>query len=256
MQIVNRTLPKRYYHRSGYCNQLLDRIECINARPLISSIAEAKADPYPHPYSEVTGSDFYNDVKKLYDVSKALTQEQKDIASFWVDQGNGVGTTPAGDDFSIITQVLYQNRSDLFTAAETYAKTGIAEREATIICFRSKYVYNLIRPVSYVQKLIDPAWLPFIATPPHPEYPAAHAFVTGCVMKTAEEVLGEGIRFTDRTYDFRGWKPRSFKSLFAAGEEAGISRLSGGIHYLPSIEIGLKLGKDLGKKIGKIKLAN
>lgn len=226
------------------------------ARPLLSSINGSKADPFPYPYSEEAGSDFYNVVKKVYDVSKALTQEEKDIASFWVDQGNGVGFTPPGHDFSIISQVLLQLRSDLFTAAEAYAKAGIAEREATIICFRSKYTYNLIRPVSYIQKVIDPAWLPFIVTPPHPEYPAAHAFVTGSVMKAVEEVLGNNIRFTDHTYDFRGWKARSFKNLFAAGEEAGISRLYGGIHYLPSIQIGLNLADDLGKKIGKVKLKN
>lgn len=195
-------------------------------------------------------------MKRVYDVSKTLTQEQKDIAAFWVDQGNGVGFTPPGHDFSIITQVLFNLGSDLFTTAETYAKAGIAEREATIICFRSKYTYNLIRPVSYIQKVIDQAWLPLIVTPPHPEYPAAHAFITGSVMKSVEEVLGDHIKFTDHTYDFRGWKARSYKNLFASAEEAGISRLYGGIHYLESIKIGLKLGNDLGKKIGKLKLTS
>jgi hypothetical protein len=62
---------------------------------------------------------------------------------------------------------------------------GIAERDASIVCFKCKYAYSVCRPVTYIRKLIDPNWLPFIPTPPHPEYPAAHAFVTGSVLKAA-----------------------------------------------------------------------
>jgi hypothetical protein len=47
---------------------------------------------------------------------------------------------------------------------------------------------------------------------------------------------------------------RTHTSLIKAAEEAGISRLYGGIHYLPSINIGLSLAHDLGNKIGEIKL--
>ncbi|HET9280002.1 MAG TPA: hypothetical protein VFN95_17525 [Flavitalea sp.] len=67
-------------------------------------------------------------------------------------------------------------------------------------------------------------------------------------------VLGNNVAFTDRSYDFRGYASRSFKSLFAAREEAGISCLYGGIHYLPSINTGLAMAKDIGNKIGDIKL--
>src|SRR5262249_54889870 len=158
-------------------------------------------------------SDFYKMVKNDYDISKSLTQEQKDIALFWVDQGNGTGFTPPGHDFSIVTQAIEQSHANLAIAAETYAKAGIAERESTIVCFRSKYKYNQLRPVTYIQKLIDPAWLPFIVTPPHPEYPAAHAMVTGSVMEAAAKVLGENVKITDHTYDFRGWTPRTFNGL-------------------------------------------
>jgi hypothetical protein len=149
---------------------------------------------------------------------------------------------------------LAQQKATLALAAEAYAKAGIAERDATIVCFRSKYTYNMIRPITYIRKLIDPAWQSFIATPPHPEYPAAHAYVTGSVMQAVTKVLGDNISFTDHTYDFRGWAPRSFTSLNKIGEEAGMSRLYGGIHYLPSINAGLALGADLGTAVGGMKL--
>src|SRR5215204_3002876 len=205
-----------------------------SARTFLASNSSNISPPFPATYSENPSSDFYSIVKHLYNVSNTLTQEQKNIALFYVDQGNGIGYTPPGHDFSILTQAIEQTGEDLGTAAEAYAKAGIAERDASIVCFRSKYVYNLLRPVTYIRKLIDPNWLSFIPTPPHPEYPAAHALVTGTVMQAAARVLGNNIAFVDHTYDFRGYPPRSYKSLFAAGEEAGISRLYGGIHYLPS----------------------
>lgn len=224
------------------------------ARPFLAENASAIAPPPAFAYSEDPNSDFYKMMKQDYDVFNALTQEQKDIALFWVDQGNGTGYTPPGHDFSIITQAIEQTHVNLAIAAEIYAKAGIAERDATIVCFRSKYKYNQLRPVTYIQKLIDPAWLPFIPTPPHPEYPAAHAMITGAVMATAEKILGDNVKITDHSYDFRGWTPRTFNSLFQAAENAGISRLYGGIHCLPSINTGFDLAHDLGGKIGEIKL--
>jgi len=225
-----------------------------SARLFVAANQSTVAAAFPAPYSEITGSEFYKVVKSVYDVSQTLTTQQKDIAMFWIDQGNGIGYTPPGHDMFVITQALEQTGASLATAAEVYAKAGIAERDATIVCFKSKYVYNLIRPVSYIRKLIDPNWLPFIVTPPHPEYPAAHAYITGSVMQACSKVMGTSVKITDHSYDFRGWAPRSFHSLFQAAEEAGISRFYGGIHYLPSISIGLSMAKDLGNTVGAIKL--
>ncbi|QEC69634.1 vanadium-dependent haloperoxidase [Panacibacter ginsenosidivorans] len=177
------------------------------------------------------------------------------IANYWVDQGDGIGYTPAGHDMSLVTEVIEQTGTNLLKAAEAYAKAGIAERDASIICFRSKYKYTLIRPVSYIRKVIDTTWSPFIVTPPHPEYPAAHAVVTGSVMQAASGVLGYQTGFTDHTYDFRGWAPRSFTTLFDAAEEAGVSRLYGGIHYHISIHTGLNMAKVIGTRIGELKMS-
>jgi hypothetical protein len=224
------------------------------ARPFLASSKNSVAGGFPFKYSEDPKSDYYKMVKKVYDVNKSLTDEQKNIALFWVDQGNGVGFTPPGHDFSVVTQAIAKKHCDLGTAAEAYAKAGIAEREASILCFKAKYKYNVMRPVTYIQHLIEPGWLPFIPTPPHPEYPAGHAFITGTVMEAVEKVLGEHLSITDHTYDFRGWAPRSYDNLFAAAQEAGISRLYGGIHHKISIDIGLKLAYDLGTKVGNLKV--
>ena len=227
-----------------------------SARPFLEADLTTVASPFPAPYSEDPNSDFYKIEKTVYNVSLTLTTEQKNTALFWVDQGNGTAYTPGGHDFSIVTQALEQTNASLAVAAEAYAKAGIAERDATIVCFRSKYAYNVLRPVTYIRRLINPDWLPFIPTPPHPEYPAAHALITGSVMEALSKVLGDKVSITDHTYDFLGLTPRKYNTIFAAGEEAGMSRLYGGIHCLVSINTGLAMAQDLGDKIGKIKLHN
>ena len=57
-------------------------------------------------------------------MSQTLTQEQKDIASFWIDRGNGVGYTPPGHDFNVISQAIENKGANLAVAAEALA-TGI-----------------------------------------------------------------------------------------------------------------------------------
>lgn len=224
------------------------------ARTYLAEDLTGVAPSFPYKYSEDVNSPYYKIAKEVYDVSKNLTAEQMTIANYWIDQGDGVGYTPAGHDMYIVTEAIEQTHAHLGKAAEAYAKAGIAERDGAIVCFRSKYKYTLIRPVSYIRKVIDTAWLPFIITPPHPEYPAAHAVVTGSVMQAITGVFGDNVSITDHTYDFRGWAPRSFTSIFGAAEEAGVSRLYGGIHYHASIKTGLGMAKVIGSRVGTIKL--
>ena len=63
----------------------------------------------------------------------------------------------------------------LDSAAEAYAKVGIAVADAFISCWSTKYRFNLLRPVTYVRRLIDPSWTPLLITPPFPEYTSGHS---------------------------------------------------------------------------------
>jgi hypothetical protein len=78
--------------------------------------------------------------------------------------------------------------------------------------------------------------------------------VTGPVMQVVERILGPNIVVTDHSYDFRGWAPMTFSSIFNYAEKAGISRNYGGIHYLISINTGLQMAKEIGNRVGDIKL--
>ena len=226
------------------------------ARPLLIEDGSGVCPPPPFPYSETPGSDFYKMVKDIYDVSKVLTTDQRNMALYWADLGVGIGYTPQGHDINVAVEAVEQSGVDLGIAAEGFAKAGIAIRESILTTFRSKYQYLQIRPVSYIRKVIDAGWSSLITTPSHPEYPAAHADISGAVMRALAHVLGSNTPVVDHTYDFRGFAPRAFPNLDAVAEESGNSRRYGGIHYMPSIIVGWAHGRGVGDLVGNIQMEN
>jgi hypothetical protein len=205
------------------------------------------------PYSERPTSRpmFYAEAIDVYHAVNNLTTEQRDIALFWSDDP-GSTPTPPGHSVSILTQVLRQKGSSLAVAAEAYAKLGIAVSDAFICCWDVKYRYNLLRPVTYIQALIDPSWMPLLTTPPFPEYTSGHSVQSGAAAEVVTDMFGR-VSFTDHTHDARGLAPRSFDSFRNAAEEAAISRFYGGIHFRPAIELGLAQGRCIGKHVTSLR---
>ncbi len=187
--------------------------------------------------------------KAVYETSQQLTAEQRAIALFWDDAPNGKYVSAFGHWISVLAQVAVEKKFPLVKTAEAYAKTAIAMHEATIATWKLKYTYNLVRPVTYIQQHIDSQWLPIIVTPPHPEYPAAHATLSAAAAYALTDALGDKISFTDHTYNDIGLSSRTFANFDAAGREAGISRLYGGIHYQQSIDAGASVGKQVAQNV-------
>jgi hypothetical protein len=211
----------------------------------------------PIAFSTTTGTPFYNMVKEVYDISQSLTDEQKAIASFWDDAPNGKYVTAFGHWFSILKQVLEKEKPGLMKATDAYLRLSVTMHEAAVSCWKTKYTYSMMRPVSYIRKHMNfTNWNSFITTPPHPEYSAAHATLSASAGYALESVFGKNYFFTDHTYDELGMAPRNFSSLEAAGTEAGISRLYGGIHYRPSIETGNWQGKKVGDNVKHYLMSN
>jgi hypothetical protein len=96
--------------------------------------------------------------------------------------------------------------------------------------------------------------MPLIGTPAHPEYPAAHAYLTNAVMQVLTRELGANVPVTDDSYAFLGYAPRHYLSFTKVAEEASLSRFYAGIHYKPSLDLGLSLGKQVGDKAADIQL--
>jgi hypothetical protein len=158
-------------------------------------------------------------------------------STFWSDDP-GLTATPPGHSVSIATQVLRAERASLMMAAETYLKVGLAVSDAFVACWNAKYQYNLLRPVTYIRDLIDPAWAPILNTPPFPEHTSGHSVQSGAAFTVLADLFGRRYSFVDHTHDERGLPARRFDSFGDAAREAALSRLYGGIHFRPAIERG------------------
>jgi PAP2 superfamily len=205
----------------------------------------------PPEFSTEKTSAFYKEALEVYDTTRALTPEQKAIAKFWSDDPM-LSPTPPGHWISILLQ-LTEKDSSLETFSEGYARLGIALADSFIACWDTKYQYNLLRPITYIQKNIDPKWTPLLNTPPFPEFPSGHSTQSGAAASVLTAIFGENYAFTDHTPEADGLKARAYKSFWAAAQEAGISRLYGGIHFRSAVERGLEQGKCVGAKVDALK---
>jgi hypothetical protein len=213
-----------------------------NNRTLVAGSTTNVIVSRPPPFSVDVNSQFYTMVNEVYNVARNLTEEQKNIAWFW-DDSPGKYMTVFGHWSSILARVIVDQELSLEKSAEAYAKMCMSLHDAGIAAWEGKYKFNLIRPVTYIQKYIDANWLPIIGTPPHMEFPAAHATLSNAAASALADALGDKVAFTDNTYEYLGMSPRKFASFQDAAREAGVSRLYGGIHYMSSIEEGLAIGK-------------
>ena len=226
-----------------------------DARVWLVENVDGTLPPPPPPYSEEVNSAFYKEAKEVYDVVNVLTEEQRTIADFWADDPQRTAT-PGGHSFSIALEVLRNENADLALAAITFAKLGMAVNDAFISCWNAKYIYNLLRPITYVHEHIDGNWIIPLDTPPFPEYTSGHSVQSGAAAQVLTDIFGENYAFTDNMHLSRGdidGSPRSFDSFFDFADEAAISRLYGGIHFRSAIIVGVDQGKAVGENIGKIK---
>lgn len=201
--------------------------------------------PPPPAYSEDPASEFYAQAKEVYDVTRALTDEQKTIARFWSDDPM-LSPTPPGHWISVTLELIQSEGLEGPQAADALMRVGVAVADGFIGCWAAKFEYDLVRPVTYIKAVIDPKWEPMLITPPFPEYPSGHSSQSGAAEVVLAAIFGADFAFEDSTHAADGIAPRAFPSFAAAAEEAAMSRLYGGIHFREAIVKGLEQGHCIG----------
>ena len=134
-------------------------------------------------------------------------------------------------------------------SAEAYASVAVTLADCFISCWDEKYRSDVIRPETYINKYIDPAWLPVLQTPPFPEYTSGHSVVSSGAAVILSKLFKPDFSFTDSTELEFGLPPRHFNSFQEAANEAAISRFYGGIHYMPAIKNGQQEGHEIGEYV-------
>jgi len=226
-------------------------------RTFITSCSENSQPETGHtPFSTETSSNFYLLANEVYTTSINLTEEQETIARYWSDDPGEPGTPP-GHSISIALQILQNENEKLDKAAITLAKVGIALSDAFVSCWKCKYDYNLLRPVTYINNYIDPNWVTLLSTPPFPEFVSGHSTQTAAFATVMNDLFGSQYSFTDHTHEARtdiDGSPRHYNNFNECAQEAAISRLYGGIHYSEGNEKGLIMGTEIGDMVNQLNL--
>ena len=197
-------------------------------------------------------ADELNEVKRLGGkASPERTADQTQIALFWADGG---GTfTPPGHWNAIAGQLAATDGLGLLKTVRLFAQLDLAEADAAVVCWKTKFAYNLWRPITAIRNAAADGndrttaaatWEPLIATPPFPSYTSGHSTFSGAASTILTAYFGADRPFSTTSDD--GAVTRSFASFTQAADEAGMSRIYGGIHYQSDNQSGLKCGRDVG----------
>ncbi|GAA3510317.1 hypothetical protein GCM10022393_24490 [Aquimarina addita] len=214
----------------------------------------------PTAFDTIPSSQFYKETKEVYETVKNLEQENLAKAKFWDCNPNISYTkghimyfkqqiSPGGHWMMIACQVIEQEKLSPLKASEVLSKVGISIADAFISCWSEKYKTSVIRPETYINTYIDPDWKPILQTPAFPEYTSGHSVASTAAATMLTSIFGENYAFTDSTEIPYGLPARSFNSFNDAAAEAAISRLYGGIHYMPAITNGVEQGKQIGNYV-------
>ena len=203
----------------------------------------------------------YNETKQLGAANSEQlglrTADQTQIALFWAD---GAGTyTPPGHWNNIAGEVAQAEGRTTAEIAGLFAELNVALADAAITCWEAKYTYDLWRPVTAINlgdldgnplTVADPSWRPLIVTPPFPEYTSGHSTFSGAAAAILTAEFGDNYAFTTGTSSTDpaiAGVTRSFSSFTEAAEEAGRSRIYGGIHFDFANQNGLESGRQIAE---------
>jgi membrane-associated phospholipid phosphatase len=174
----------------------------------------------PLPPPAFGSATFLAALAEVRSFSDNRTPAQLAIAQFWAARG------PAYMNEVAAGMIVAHHRNEL-DGARILALANMAGFDAAIGCFDAKFAYWLVRPST-----VDPAITLPVGLPNHPSYISGHS----CNTSSHAAVLADAF-------------PSESGRLDAMVEEAGLSRIYGGLHYRFDCEAGQVLGRQVAAPV-------
>jgi hypothetical protein len=217
--------------------------------------APSQFRPTPPP---ALGSDKWEDAFNEVKLRGALvgsnrTPDETIQARFWTDN--------APTQYNrYLRRLAAEQRLAPAAKARLYAEINMAAADGGIACFDGKYKYGFWRPVTAIPAadtddnpatIADFGWLPAVVTPNHPEYPSAHACVSGAIVNTLAAFFGsDAVTSTiDSAVTQTSAAFARFSDLYQYVHEA---RILGGLHYRFSMNAGRRIGRDVSRQLTRL----
>jgi hypothetical protein len=215
----------------------------------LSSPSQFRPGPPPALDSSLWARD-YNEIKDYGGRNNSKRSAwQAEVARFW----SIVGISSWN---SIVRALATSQPRSLVDNARLFALVNMAATDAFVAVFDAKYAYQFWRPITAIRNgdidgndatEIDPTWVPFIDTPPHPEYPCAHCITASAVATVLESEFGEGeVPAITATSTAVPGATHRWTRIRDYVDEVSNARVWGGMHYRNSTEVGRAMGRDIG----------
>ncbi|MCI0539608.1 MAG: vanadium-dependent haloperoxidase, partial [Verrucomicrobiales bacterium] len=166
--------------------------------------------------------------------------------------------TPPGHWNRVAQQLAERKGLSLLESARLFALLNLALADAGIVAWDAKYAYDWWRPITAIRAAdvddnpateLDPTWTPLISTPPFPEHVSGHStFSAAAAVVLAAFHGSDQFAFTVPSDGLFGLA-RSFNRFSEAADEAGRSRIYGGIHFQAANIEGQKAGRQVGEYV-------
>lgn len=247
---------------------------------LVLPFAISGPDQFTPPAPAQFGTQqFKKQVDQVIDYSARLTDEQKVIAEYWAD--GPTSELPPGHWNLFAQFVSKRDQHTLDDDIRLFFTLNNAILDASIASWGAKRKYDYVRPVTAVrhvygrqkirawagpgegtQHIPGSEWQPYqaatVVTPPFAEYYSGHSIFSAAAAEvlmrfTGSDAFGYSYTQPANTSRVEPNVPASdvvltWATFSAAADEAGISRLYGGIHFIDG-DIG---GRKIGRKVADV----
>ena len=213
--------------------------------------AQFLPDEPPPDLGSQTWADDYNQVKALGAANSTVrTPQQTEIGLFWTEP------TPPQYSRMLRAKATELNLS-LVDTARLFAMAYASAADGIIGCWNAKYHFSFWRPVTAIRNgdidgnpdtVADASWSPLVTTPAHPEYPSAHACITGALANTLKAYFGTPNLQISIDSTVTG-TTHNFNSVREWQKEVEFARIYTGFHYHHSMVQGFVLGHKVAQNV-------
>jgi hypothetical protein len=218
----------------------------------IESPSQFRADGPPALSSQQYTEDF-NETKRLGSVNSIeRTPEQTAFARFYLDV-----TIP--QEAQGLRKLATERNMATADAARLYAQLYVSVSDALIAGWDSKLYYGFWRPVTAIRNAesdgnpdaaADPSWTPLTATPSHPEYPSAHAFISNAFTESLREFFGTK-KLNVTLSSVTTGTTIEYHKIDEIGRDINDARIYAGFHFRTACEDGALIGRKVAKYVAK-----
>ena len=214
----------------------------------------------PVAYNLAKDSKFYELTMEVKNVVEENSKEKNEIAAFWDCNPYAISQighiefglkqlSPGAHWISIAGIAAIKEKLTIEKTIIIHTLLSTTLHDSFVACWDEKYRSNRIRPETVINKYFDPSWKPLLQTPPFPEFVSGHSVISTAAGEILTKFFGEKFRFKDNTQKEFNLKSRKYKSFRHAAQEACISRLYGGIHFMDAITDGAWQGKEVANLV-------